>query len=82
MTKIKVIARIRPFLPHEKVDDVISVERGAVLVKDLRVPGHVKRYRFVLLLLLCEGTFSCQSFPFRIFERSVRSYFGRLYVPI
>ena len=24
----------------------------------------------------------CQSFPFRIFERSVRNYVGRSYVPI
>jgi len=60
MTKIKVIARIRPFLLHEKVDDVISVEKGAVLVKGLRVPGLVTRYPFVLLLP-CEGTFSLSS---------------------
>jgi len=49
MTKIKVIARVRPFLPHEKVDDVISVKEGTLVVKDFRVPGLVTRYPYVLL---------------------------------
>ena len=56
MTKIKVIARVRPFLPHEKVDDVVSVEEGALAVKDLRTSGLVTRYPFVILLP--EGTLS------------------------
>jgi len=46
MTKIKVIARVRPFLPHEKVDDVVSVEEGALVVRDFRVPGLVTRYPY------------------------------------
>ena len=46
VTKITVIGRIRPFLLHEKVDDVILVEKGAVLVKDLPVPRLVTRYPF------------------------------------
>lgn len=50
MTKIKVIARVRPFLPYEKVDDVVSVEEGALVVKDLRTSGLVTRYPFVVLL--------------------------------
>ena len=55
MTKVKVIARVRPFLPHEKVDDVVSVEEGALVVKDLRTPGLVTTYPFVLPLP--EGSF-------------------------
>ena len=50
MTKVKVIARVRPFPPHEKVDDVLSVEEGALVVKDLRTPGLVTKYPFVLPL--------------------------------
>lgn len=64
MTKVKVIARVRPFLPHEKEDDVVSVEEGALVVKDLRTPGLVTRYPFVLPL--CEEPFPytdfCQRF--------------------
>ena len=48
MTKIKVIARVRPFLPHENVDDVVSVKEGTLVVKDSRV-GSVTSYPYVLL---------------------------------
>jgi hypothetical protein len=50
MTKVRVVARIRPFLPLEKVDDVISMEEATLLVKDLRFPGVVTKYPFVVLL--------------------------------
>jgi len=60
MTKIKVIARVRPFLPHEKVDDVVSMEEGALVVNDLRIPGLVTRYPFVLLMR--DETFSLPDF--------------------
>ncbi|PVF93472.1 P-loop containing nucleoside triphosphate hydrolase protein [Serendipita vermifera] len=69
MAKVKVIARIRPFLPGDQRDDVLQTEGSVISIRDPRNPGQRIHYNE---FAACYGTTSPnQGAPRSIFDTEV-----------
>jgi hypothetical protein len=45
MAKVKIIAKIRPFLDNEQEDDALSTEGSTLSLKNIRNAGERLQYR-------------------------------------
>jgi hypothetical protein len=43
--KVKVVCRVRPFLPHEFADDSIGVDGNSIKITNQRNPTEILKYR-------------------------------------